>query len=525
MQSMMLALLAVFAVNFDECPKCGNRMKIAPDGLSATINVCRLQDDNPSPAVLERRKAAMKARAERLMSSAADVKKPGRVARPLMGWSSWNSFRVDISDKLILEVAEAMATNGLAAAGYRYVNIDDGFFGGRDESGKLQAHPVRFPRGLKPVVDGIHALGLKAGIYSEAGSDTCGSMYDDDRLGVGSGMYGHDQEDCDFFFRELGFDFIKVDFCGGKKQGLDVERRYREIRRAIDNTGRKDVRLNICRWQFPGRWAAEVAESWRTAGDINANWWSVKKIIDENIPLAIYTKPGHYNDMDMLEVGRYKGAIDPDRSFGRHKEYGLTPEEEITHFGMWCMFSSPLLIGCDARTIPDSTVKLLCNPFLLAMNQNDLGDPVRTVRRVGEGYVFVKDCDVLGGPARYLTVYNGGDREQRFTVDLFALDLRGEVAFFDLVERADVGAYRNSYRVTVGPHQARFFRVDETSARDEGVGTLTARDELLSTAKNVTLRNCRVRCRNERKFGRNENAYRLENLVLENNEIVTVPSK
>ena len=164
MNLVTLAVIAAVAVNFDECPKCDKRMKIAADGQSATVNLCRLKDDNPSEATLEARKAAMKARAEKLMASAAEAKRPGRVARPLMGWSSWNSFRVNISEALILEVAQAMATNGLAAAGYRYVNIDDGFFGGRDKDGKLLIHPTRFPNGLKGVVDGIHALGLKAGI-------------------------------------------------------------------------------------------------------------------------------------------------------------------------------------------------------------------------------------------------------------------------------------------------------------------------------------------------------------------------
>ena len=286
-------------------------------------------------------------------------------------------------------------------------------------------------------------------------------MYDDDAMGVGSGLYGHDQADCDFFFKELGFDFIKIDYCGGKKLKLNEEERYRAIRQAIENTGRRDVRMNICRWQFPGKWAAEVAESWRTTGDINANWWSVKKIIDENVPLARYTKPGHYNDLDMLEVGRYRRADGEPLTQGHHREYGLTPMEETTHFGMWCLFSSPLLIGCDARTIPAETVRLVTNPFLLAMNQNDLGDPVRCVLRKGEAYILVKDCDTLGGKARYLAVYNGDDRKDAtLDVEFFALDLHGRVAMFDLVERADIGEFTRAYRVTLKPHVAKFYRLD-----------------------------------------------------------------
>lgn len=449
-------------VNFAECEKCEMRMRISADGTDAKINVARLKDDNPDAATLESRKVAMKKRAQMLMKVAASVKKQGKVARPLMGWSSWNSFRVNISEDIILGVAKAMTEKGLAAAGYRYVNIDDGYFGGRDENGALKIHPTRFPNGLRPVVDGIHALGLKAGIYSDAGSNTCGSIWDDDTLGVGSGLYGHDQQDCDFWFKELGFDFIKIDYCGGSRLGLDEETRYRAIRKAIDNTGRKDVRMNICRWTFPGEWAAEVAESWRTTGDIHAAWKSVKTIIDENIPLGCYIRPGHYNDMDMLEVGRYVGQI---KSVFQIKEDGLTPEEEHTHFGMWCFMSSPLLIGCDIRSIPAETVALITNPFLLAMNQNDLGAQPKTILRKGDTYILVKDADKTGGTARYLALYNGEDTEHEFDVRFFALDLAGKVAVFDLTERADVGEFTGNFKLTVPARGAKFFRLDAERRR------------------------------------------------------------
>ena len=134
---------------------------------------------------------------------------------PTMGWSSWNTYRVNISDKLIMKQADAMSRNGLKEVGYKYINIDDGYFGGRDASGELITHPVRFPNGLKQTVDHIHALGFKAGIYSDAGRNTCGSFWDKDSLGINVGFYGHDRQDADYFFKEIGFDFIKIDFCGG----------------------------------------------------------------------------------------------------------------------------------------------------------------------------------------------------------------------------------------------------------------------------------------------------------------------
>ena len=436
----------------NDCPKCPFRMRIAPDAKTAFVNTARVSEGNYGK---------MADRAFALMKKAADAKKGG-AKRPLMGWSSWNTFQVDISQDIICSVAEAMATNGLKAAGYAYVNIDDGFFYGRDDKGRLRIHPVRFPNGLKPVVDRIHSLGMKAGIYSDGGSDTCGSMWSNDKPGVGSGLYGHDIEDCRFFFGEMDFDFIKVDYCGGLKLKLDEQTRYTEIRRAIDVSGKKNVRMNICRWEFPGEWAAGVAESWRTTGDIRANWKSVRKIIGENIPLAPFMSLGHYNDMDMMEVGHIVGQTKT--AFGK-SDTGLTRLEEQTHFGMWCFMSSPLLLGCDVRAMDDVTKELVTNPFLLGMNQNDLGARVNVVLRRGDAYILVKDCERSGGASRYLALYNGGDAEHKFDVMFFKLDLGGKVAFFDLVERADCGEFERSATFAVPAHGAKFFRLDAERRR------------------------------------------------------------
>lgn len=172
---------------------------------------------------------------------------------PVMGWSSSNTYRVNISDSIIRSQADALVALGLKDAGYKYINIEDGFFGGRDSSGRLMAHPKRFPNGLRPVVDHIHALGLKAGIYSDAGRHTCGNFWDRDTIARGVGMYEHDDQDARFFFNEMGFDYIKVDFCGGDPSqnadgfGLDSRKRFTDISDAILRTGRSDVKLNVCR--------------------------------------------------------------------------------------------------------------------------------------------------------------------------------------------------------------------------------------------------------------------------------------
>ena len=207
-----------------------------------------------------------------------------------MGWSSWNTYRIDISDSLILAQARALVASGLDRCGYTQVNIDDGFFGGRDFSGRLFCHPERFPRGMRPVVEAIHALGLRAGIYSDAGANTCGSIWDGDRRGVGVGLYGHEAQDADLYFNEWGFDFIKIDYCGaGQELALDERERYTAICRAIDSVARRPVAVNLCRWAFPGTWARQLAASWRISPDIAPSWESVRGIIARNLYLSICT--------------------------------------------------------------------------------------------------------------------------------------------------------------------------------------------------------------------------------------------
>ena len=375
---------------------------------------------------------------------------------PTMGWSSWNTYRVHISDSLIMAQADALVSTGLADAGYNHINIDDGYFGGRDpESGQLLIHPTRFPGGLKPVVDHIHALGLKAGIYSDAGANTCGSMYDRDTIARGVGFYRHDRQDAEFFFRELGFDFIKVDFCGGNGYqnedhlALDPRERYTAIREAIDATGRPEVRLNVCRWDFPGIWVRDIATSWRISHDISDNWGALHSIISQSLYLAPYAGGGHYNDMDMLEVGR-----------------SLTPEEDKTHFGLWCIMASPLLIGCDMTTLREDTFRLLTNPELIALNQDPLGLQAYVAEHCGDTYVLVKDIEERWGPVRAVALYNPTEQARTIGIDFSKIELAGPVMVRDLFERKDVGEAEGRLEAEVPAHGTRIFRL-EGSARLE----------------------------------------------------------
>ena len=178
-----------------------------------------------------------------------------------------------------------MITSGMKNAGYRYINIDDGYFGGRDKNGKLFCNKDKFPSGMKALADYIHAKGLKPGIYGEAGTDTCGSQWDKDTHGFGVGLYKHEEQDLKLMLKEWGYDFIKVDWCGGLRQKLSEQKQYTLIGGIVRRL-RPDVVYNVCRWQYPGDWVVGTADSWRISGDITATFDSVMHIVDQCEPLS-----------------------------------------------------------------------------------------------------------------------------------------------------------------------------------------------------------------------------------------------
>ena len=377
---------------------------------------------------------------------------------PLMGWSSWNAYGLNINDTLICSQADAIIGLGLAEKGYRYINIDDGYFGGRDANGKLLTHKERFPNGLRGLVDYLHNKGLKAGIYTDAGANTCGSYWatPKDTMGIGVGLYGHDKQDFDLFFNEWDFDFVKIDYCGAEARNnidgldLDEEKRFKEIAQAIKTTSKKEISWNICRWAFPGTWACEIADSWRTTEDIYLGWQSIKSIISQSLYLSAYTSFGHYNDMDMLEIGR-----------------GLSEEEDKTHFGIWCIMSSPLMLGCDLNSLSENALSLLKNEELIALNQDTLGLQAYVVEKTNDCYILVKDIEKRNDKTRAVAAYNPTDNTQTIKINFKTLDLSGKIKIRDLFQRKDLGIWQNQcFEITLPSHSTRIYRL-EAEERNE----------------------------------------------------------
>ncbi|WP_114790624.1 glycoside hydrolase family 27 protein [Niabella yanshanensis] len=345
---------------------------------------------------------------------------------PIMGWSSWNHFHINIDEKMIRQQADAMKSSGLYKAGYRFINIDDGYFGGRDASGKLLEDKKKFPSGMGALAAYIHSKGLKAGIYTDAGKNTCGSIYDKDPNGFGVGIYGYVKEDCDLFFKEWKYDFLKVDWCGGERMKLVEETEYTKIINAVKAIN-KEIVFNVCRWKFPGEWAMQKANSWRISGDIRPHFSSILKIIDMNADLWKYASAGHYNDMDMLQVGR-----------------GMSYEEDKAHFSMWCMMNSPLLAGNDLRDMSQQTIDILTNKDLIAINQDIQQVQARRILKRGDTEVWQKQ---LEGEARLaIAILNRSGEKQLFKVDAKSLGLSETSVVRDLWQQEDLGKFGKKER-------------------------------------------------------------------------------
>ena len=367
---------------------------------------------------------------------------------PLMGWASWNNYRVNINEDIIKAQADAMVSKGLNEVGYNFINTDDGFYGGRDENGNLLVHPERFPSGMKSLAEYIHSKGLKAGIYSDAGINTCASFWDKDTIGSGMGLYGHEVQDLTLYLKEWDYDFIKVDWCGGEWMGLDEEVQYTHIAN-LARSIKPSVGFNVCRWKFPGKWVTQIADSWRISGDIDNTFGSILAIIDLNADLWTYASYGHYNDMDMLQVGR-----------------GMSYEEDKAHFTMWAMMHSPLLLGNDLTKLSDETLEIITNKDIIALNQSDYVYQARRMVDYGDLEVWAKPLiDSMSGEVAVALLNRSNESQPiNFMLEQVGLDASAGYTMKDLWSKETYKSTTNSEVMCEVPaHGVVVLRIKGTS--------------------------------------------------------------
>ncbi|MGW2516995.1 ricin-type beta-trefoil lectin domain protein [Streptomyces sp. NPDC001617] len=360
-----------------------------------------------------------------------------------MGWASWNSFAAKIDYSVIKQQVDAFVAAGLPAAGYKYINIDEGWWQGtRDSAGNITVDTSEWPGGMSAIADYIHSKGLKAGIYTDAGKDGCGYYYPTGRPAApGSGSEGHYDQDM-LQFSQWGFDFVKVDWCGGDAEGLDAATTYQSISDAVAKaaatTGRP-LTLSICNWgkQNPWNWAPGQAPMWRTSTDIiyygnSPSMTNLLSNFDQTLhPTAQHT--GYYNDPDMLMVG-----MD-----------GFTAAQNRTHMNLWAISGAPLLAGNNLATMTTETAGILKNPEVVAVDQDARGlQGVKVAEDTTGLQVYGK---VLAGTGnRAVVLLNRTSSAQNITVRWSDLGLTNASATVrDLWARANVGTYGTSYTTSV----------------------------------------------------------------------------
>lgn len=415
-------------------------------------------------------------------------------ATPPMGWNPWNAFRTEVDEGKIIANADKIKRSGLAAAGYRYINLDDGWWLKRGADGRMIIRTSIFPSAatgpdgqtsFRPLTDRLHAMGFKAGIYTDSGKNSCSQRWDPQspNLPEGTvlereiGLDGYEYQDLRLYSQEWGFDYVKVDACGLADYGRDnetvvagqyeefkpqftrgqpdssdldgVETRYARIGRLLKELSPDtDSVLAICVWGEADsrRWGGMHGNLWRTSADIEPKWESLLHNFDSAAKREMYAGPGRWNDPDMLAIGL--GEFD-----GNH----LT--EAKTHFSLWSILSAPLLMGFDLNKAPQSILEILLNQEVIAVNQDRAGNQGVIVHDDGKVQVLVKT--LAGSGERAVAVFNRGADNTDVVVTWQQLKLKTgtEASVRDLWMRRDLPPGLDKLLVSVAPRETRMFKV------------------------------------------------------------------
>jgi alpha-galactosidase len=361
-------------------------------------------------------------------------------ASPPMGWNSWNHFAERVTDADVRSAADALVSTGMRDAGYVYVNVDDTWQGKRDAQGVL--HPnERFPD-MKALGDYIHSKGLKFGIYSSPGAQTCGRY---------EGSLGHEAQDAKMY-AEWGVDFLKYDLCSFQDDMQKVRAEhpddpnaaknlmiaaYKKMGDALKATGRPIV-YSLCQYGVdqPWKWGPELgANMWRTTDDIDDSYGRMIAIGFSQAGLSKYAGPGHWNDPDMLEIGNGK----------------MTEDEYRTHMSLWVILAAPLLAGNDLSKMTDADKSLLMNKDAIAIDQDSLGEQGDRLYESGDFDVWTKP---LSGGRVAVGLFNRSWSVRDVSVDLAEIGFRSGASVRDVWKQKDLGRRSGVFAETLPKHGA-----------------------------------------------------------------------
>ena len=381
---------------------------------------------------------------------------------PPMGWNSWNVWAREVDEGKVKDAANELISTGLVAHGYQFINIDDTWQGHRDKDGKIM--PNSKFADMKALCDDLHGKGLKIGIYSSPGPSTCGGY---------AGSYKHEDQDAQTY-ADWGFDYLKYDLCSygsavaHNSQAVDIMKKPYQVMAAALAKVDRDIVYSLCQYGDAKvwEWGANPdirGNCWRTGTDIDDVWtgtssWGsnrgVYNILEKEVGHEKYAGPGHWNDPDMLMVGLV--------GFGHPHPTQLTPNEQIVHVSMWCLLSSPLLIGCDMTKLDPFTLAILTNDELLDIDQDPLGETAHQVcKNASESEVWARK---LSDGTTAVGLLNSGPVPQTVTATWATLGLSGKQPVRDLWLHEDVGSFDDSYSVSVPPHGIAVLKIGTPSS-------------------------------------------------------------
>lgn len=353
-----------------------------------------------------------------------------------MGWNSWNHFATKVDDTVIRGAADALVSSGMKDAGYIYVNIDDSWEGGRDGDGNITTNK-KFPD-MKALADYVHSKGLKIGIYSSPGPKTCGGW---------EGSFGHEEQDAKMY-ANWGIDYLKYDWCsaGAIYKTSDLRPVYQKMGDALQAAGHPIV-YSLCEYGDGDvwKWGALVGGNlWRTTGDIADTWKSLEEIGFSQAAISSYTKPGHWNDPDMLEIGNG----------------GMTSDEYRTHMTLWALLAAPLLAGNDLAHRSKDTLDILTNKEIIAIDQDSAAHPVkRNIIQDGVTEVWTRE---LQDGSIAVALFNRGDQAGPVTVEWSKLAVSAPASGRDLWAHKDLTFSGQNYTATIPRHSVIALRLPKS---------------------------------------------------------------
>ncbi|MCK9641014.1 MAG: putative Ig domain-containing protein [Prolixibacteraceae bacterium] len=369
---------------------------------------------------------------------------------PHMGWNHWYAHYDRITDKMMREAADVMITSGMADVGYQYVNIDDCWMNAPKNNDPKRVGPLRDENGnmvpnsyfpdMKGLTTFIHDKGLKAGIYTSPGTLTCGGF---------TGAYQHEEQDARQF-AAWGFDFLKYDWCSygriaGKDKSLEAyQKPYRQMGTILNSLDR-DVVFNLCQYGMGDvwKWGAEIGgHSWRTSGDLGFELDRIFDVALKNSEYRAYSKPGEWNDPDYIQIGWIGNA----NKMGVPEFSPMPPAMQYAYMSLWCLMASPLIYSGDMSKLDEFTLNVLCNPEVIDVNQDPLGECGQVIQRDKETFIMVKK---LSDGSLAVGLFNRSKKESEISADWSELNLKGKRLVRDLWHQKDLGHYNDKFCATV----------------------------------------------------------------------------